>query len=257
MKKFLTTRCFGKIYILIWMFFPIFIQGQTAFTIKIVRTTINSKSITGEMYINGIFIGHTLELPWRNNEYFISSIPDGTYGGTLRYDKNERTSLEFWRIELKGTEPRTYIQIHKGNVPEEIKGCIIVGTGVINKENKIEGGTSKSAFDKIKETFYGTKNPLLSPEKSIEVIIDYKKTYSQFKMIDDPFYIQYQVDGKWRISDGGNITEIKRDLKHVYFFDVENEIFSRIPLFGGCIEESESENGSYSVDNEACFTRGN
>src|SRR4051794_965885 len=41
---------------------------------------------TGELFVNGRFVAHTLELPWRNNASYVSSIPDGTYRAILRWE---------------------------------------------------------------------------------------------------------------------------------------------------------------------------
>ena len=170
---------------------------ESDFQIKIIRTAINSGSITGELFINGKFICHTLELPWRDNKYFVSSIPDGTYGAILRYDKNNERGIEYWRIELTGTEPRTFIQIHKGNTPSDIQGCVIVGNEVLNKQNKLVD--SKTAFDKIKHLFYGTANPVATPSKSIKVSIDYNRSYTILRWKDDPaYYFRYAKDGTWK-----------------------------------------------------------
>ena len=114
--------------------------------IRIVRESVNSKSITGSIYVDDKYIGCTLELPYRNNEKGVSAIPEGSYGTVMRYDKNDG-----WRIQLTDTEPRTGVQIHKGNSPSEIKGCVLVGTKVDEKNNRITG--SKEAYAKLKEAW--------------------------------------------------------------------------------------------------------
>tara|TARA_R110002073_G_scaffold247619_3_gene410518 strand:+ start:3021 stop:3791 length:771 start_codon:yes stop_codon:yes gene_type:complete len=232
-------------------------NGQSNFTIKIVRTALNSSSTTGELYINNEFVCHTLELPWKNNKSFISNIPNGNYGGILRYDKNGVRGIQHWRIELTGTEPRTFIQIHKGNSPNDIEGCVVVGNEVLNKQNKLKGGTSKLAFDNLKKLFYGTTSPNATPDKNIVVIIEYGKTYTTYEYREDrEFYIKYHNDGIWKDESGQSLKEIKRDLNYIYFKD--EGIFFRLPLKGGCMQVASSVNGNYKTDPEGgCLDRKN
>lgn len=72
----------------------------------------------------GTKICNALELPYRNNESQISSIPLGDYRGFVRTD-----GPRGWRIELEGTGSRSNIQIHVGNRPSDSIGCILPGTG--------------------------------------------------------------------------------------------------------------------------------
>lgn len=64
----------------------------------------------------------TLELPWRENRSDRSSIPAGRYGAFVRQDGKRG-----WRLQLTGTGRRSNIQIHTGNKPREIEGCILIG----------------------------------------------------------------------------------------------------------------------------------
>ncbi|WP_258872770.1 DUF5675 family protein [Thalassotalea euphylliae] len=86
------------------------------------RNAKHSGSIIGLLYVNRNYVCDTLELPWRNNSQGISCIPTGTYGGFVRED-----GARGWRIQLTQTSPRVNIQIHVGNYPHEIEGCILVG----------------------------------------------------------------------------------------------------------------------------------
>lgn len=132
--------------------------------ITIIRTSINSNSITGELYVNNQYICQTLEHLYRENQKNISCIPENTYGGILRYDHKDT-----WRIELTGTEPRTHIQIHTGNSPADIKGCILVGESVDLIANKIMN--SVLAYTRLKHAFYGTLTPMSTPVEEIVVEI--------------------------------------------------------------------------------------
>lgn len=65
---------------------------------------------------------HTLELPYRNNEFRVSCIPVGTYLCVWHL------SPKFgWTYLLQGTEPRTHILFHAGNYAKDTWGCILLG----------------------------------------------------------------------------------------------------------------------------------
>lgn len=199
--------------------------------ITIVRTSINDKSITGELYVDDKFICHTLELPYHNNASYISSIPSGTYGAILRYDHEDK-----WRIEFTGTLPRTNIQIHVGNTPSDIEGCVLVGDAVLNINNRIEGGTSKPAYTRLKQAFYGTPNPISTPNNPINIEIKYNLhpiVYSGGNL-----QITYQDKGTWVVKTNDTLTyqETKRDLNYIYLHaNLQNNASAEIklPLFGG------------------------
>lgn len=135
--------------------------------ITIARKSVNSNSITGELYVDNKFICYTLELPYKDNKNSISSILPGTYGAILRYDHTDQ-----WRLELTDTEQRKNIQIHIGNHPKDTKGCILVGDEVYPSENKL--GKSLSAYTKLKTAFYGTSSPTSTPNVNITIEIKTK-----------------------------------------------------------------------------------
>lgn len=70
---------------------------------------------------NGPLI-YTLERPWLDNKPFISCIPEGDYA--LEWDTTGRIRNV---PRLRGTEPRTQINIHIANYPEQLQGCIAPG----------------------------------------------------------------------------------------------------------------------------------
>jgi hypothetical protein len=137
--------------------------------ITIVRESENSKSITGSIFINDKFVSYTLELPYKNNENNVSSIPAGEYGAFVRTDGKRG-----WRLELTDTEHRENIQLHKGNRPSEIKGCVLLGTEVDSKNNFV--GHSDKAREKLKEAWELSQQ---CPSTSAVVEIKYKDGYAQ------------------------------------------------------------------------------
>ena len=136
------------------------------FKISIFRQYPAAQCTSGYLAVNDSIICHTLERPWQDNTPNISSIPAGTYPAILRYDHNDH-----WRIELQGTEPRTNVQIHIGNSPDQTKGCILVGQKLSPDLCKIVAGTSAPAYAMLKKAFYGTNNPTSTPNKTISVEI--------------------------------------------------------------------------------------
>jgi len=69
-----------------------------------------------------IFSAKTLELPWIDNEQFISCIPPGIYICKRRH--SARFGHHFIVCDVKGRE---FILIHCGNFNRDIKGCIALG----------------------------------------------------------------------------------------------------------------------------------
>ncbi|WP_128946237.1 DUF5675 family protein [Bradyrhizobium zhanjiangense] len=135
------------------------------FHLTIARKYKGSNCTSGYLAVNGSIIAYTLELPWKGNAPLISSIPDGTYAGTLRYDHPDK-----WRIELTGVPGRNQIQIHTGNTPDDSEGCILVGALLGNDYCSVL--ESKKAFEALRVTFYGSAYPISTPDKRITVKVE-------------------------------------------------------------------------------------
>jgi hypothetical protein len=72
------------------------------------------------LFINGVFLGFTIELPWNNNTRGKSCIPEGTYFLKARFSKKFKHHLV-----LENVDHRTLILIHPANhAKEELRGCI-------------------------------------------------------------------------------------------------------------------------------------
>lgn len=72
----------------------------------------------------------TLELPWLNNQQYISCIPTGTYQG------RKHNSPKFGEtIHILNVPDRSEILIHKGNYNKDTLGCILLG----RKHSDIDG----------------------------------------------------------------------------------------------------------------------
>ena len=82
---------------------------------------------------------YTLELPWRENQKNISSIPAGKYECKIRV--SPKYGKIYWVTEVDG---RTYILIHAGNwagdkekgFKSNVNGCILLGKkkGLLSKQ---------------------------------------------------------------------------------------------------------------------------
>jgi hypothetical protein len=144
--------------------------------ITIKRISVNSNSITGELYINDEFLGYTLEHLYRNNEKEVSSFPAGQYEAFERTDKGNKEKHHDryrgdWRIELKNVEGREAIQIHIGNTPKNTNGCVLIGEYVDPKQNLIGGSANayKSFETKVKNS--------LNPGEKIVVAVEDNTSY--------------------------------------------------------------------------------
>jgi hypothetical protein len=88
-----------------------------------------------------------------DNLRIVSCIPRGVYRCQSRW---------FFRggyeaIEITEVPNRTHILFHKANSPQDVSGCIGVGSkhGCFNEAWGIPGGHSKPGFDRLMEWFGG------------------------------------------------------------------------------------------------------
>ena len=70
------------------------------------------------------FLAYTLERPWLDNRRNISCIPLG------EYECHREKSARFGRVlyELHDVPGRSELKIHPANKPEQLQGCIALGT---------------------------------------------------------------------------------------------------------------------------------
>lgn len=120
-----------------------YLQGK--FQIVIRRKHSFAESIIGELYINGAFLCYTLELAWLWNAKNKSCVPPGEYRAHLRFDHKDK-----WRIELLNVPGnRQNVQIHIGNYPKDVLGCVLVGTSFA--ADKVLDSTR--AYEKLKTAY--------------------------------------------------------------------------------------------------------
>ena len=146
--------------------------------------------ILGEMYINGKYFGRTLELPDREGQKYISSVPEGTYDACLRSRSDPDNP---WRIQLKkpievsdplnpGSDPikRDPIQIHHGTLPKHTEGCPLVAPGPpFGSKNATcnlgDFNNSREFYDKLLQEYFGSSQcPDTNTKITLTIQGDYK-----------------------------------------------------------------------------------
>ena len=121
-----------------------------AFEIWINRVYSHSGSIIGVLYANDDQLCYSLELPWKDNQSNVSCVPVGTYPGKIRTD-----GTKGWRIELESVPNRTFVELHVGNFPGEIQGCVLLGLEW--SENSVS--SSGPAQLKLEQAYEGAGSP--------------------------------------------------------------------------------------------------
>jgi len=98
----------------------------------------------GSLYLDGVFIAFTIELPWLQNKKRISCIAEGCYVLRRRY------SVKFkWHYILLDVTDRSGILIHPANnAQQELQGCIAPVTALVGEGT---GVASRKAMQKLME----------------------------------------------------------------------------------------------------------
>jgi hypothetical protein len=93
----------------------------------------------------------TLERPWADNAPNVSSIPAGTFTFHRRLSPKRGYDV-FITQDVPG---RSDIEIHKGNLPSDSEGCILVGStfGDLDAKHGITG--SANAFERFMDRLKG------------------------------------------------------------------------------------------------------
>ena len=87
----------------------------------------------------------TVERPWKDNQTFVSCVPDGTYK-MVRVD-SPKFGDNMW--EIAAVHARTHILIHVANTPSNVMGCIGLGQTIYQNLNGV--GSSRLAIDDFYE----------------------------------------------------------------------------------------------------------
>jgi hypothetical protein len=106
--------------------------------LKITRLEYGENETIGVLQLFGKVLCYTLELPWKDNKQNISCIPTGKYKCIVaKYKGKDR-----WLIQ--NVPNRDGIFIHEGNVHSEIKGCVLIGSGIgyLNDDRAVLGSAN-------------------------------------------------------------------------------------------------------------------
>ncbi len=104
----------------------------------------------GTLWVEGDFLGYTVELPWDDNQKGSSCVPDGSYKLYPWNSKKHGNVLVMANPELKvwvnetdipeGEVGRSTCLIHSANYAHELRGCIAPGIDqMTNSKGKIIG----------------------------------------------------------------------------------------------------------------------
>ena len=92
---------------------------------EIIRFKRSNEVTIGRLLHEGLSF-YTVERPWKDNEPFVSCIPDGSY--RVKRVNSPKYGENMW--EVAEVPNRTHILFHIANYPHNVKGCLGLGTGV-------------------------------------------------------------------------------------------------------------------------------
>jgi hypothetical protein len=122
--------------------------------VEVRRKTETTKSIIGELWIDGQFEAFSLE-PARQNPVHPGHpcVPAGEYSLELTFSPH----FQMITPEVMNVEGRSAIRLHPGNFPKDSLGCTLVG-----EEKGIDQiFQSRVAFDKLMVLFRHTLDPIV------------------------------------------------------------------------------------------------
>jgi hypothetical protein len=175
-----------------WDINPPAVQILIKRTAKKVAPNKTIRCTQGELYVNGEYFCKTMELPFDNDKNFYSSIAVGKYeaniistqkhpGGVIAlknvksyvYHLNENGE---WKKELVDRNINGYVEIHSGNWPYEMQGCILVGKTFDSTDDcTIRGGLE--IIKELYSTYFDTDIDD-NPNKNVNVTVEIRLGYN-------------------------------------------------------------------------------
>ena len=113
----------------------------------------------GSLFMDGVMLCKTMELPWKDNKRGISCIPEGSYEVTKEQpisvnDPQGRKKREYWHFRIHNVPGRSGVLIHKITYVKDLQGCIGVGMDFkdFNKDGVPDMADSTKALQKLVDT---------------------------------------------------------------------------------------------------------
>lgn len=104
-----------------WWWHSVMPNNENLPRVTLARFAYTESGTYGRLSV-GSFSCYSLELPWLNNEPFISCIPEGTYDLERGWFKGK-----YENYALLGVRGRWATEIHVGNEVADLSGCIATG----------------------------------------------------------------------------------------------------------------------------------
>ena len=143
---------------------------ELMFHAVIKRQAWTEQGVFGVLVLDSSSSWFTAEPPDRNNQPFISCIPAGLYD--LQRTLYQAKRYEVW--ELYPVRDRTLIYVHVANYPQELAGCIAIGTQRTGRLG--EWGVARSTVARW-QTRLGLKQP-----REMVLQMDYSRTFLKSKI---------------------------------------------------------------------------
>jgi len=107
----------------------------------------HKKGTNGNLYINGAFFCHTIELPWKENAKQVSCIPEGVYNISKRFSKKYGSHML-----IENVPDRDLVLIHPANnALKELMGCI-APVSILDAPGC--GSFSRKVFEPLRRRIY-------------------------------------------------------------------------------------------------------
>jgi hypothetical protein len=97
--------------------------------LKLIRISQTETETLGVFVINNKMVALSLELPDKNNENFVSCIPEGKYKMTKEVHPKHKQCFR-----VHSVPNRVGILLHVANKVSQLEGCISCGLTLINSE---------------------------------------------------------------------------------------------------------------------------
>lgn len=97
---------------------------MTLVNIEVIRKTFTDQSTEGELWLNDVRLGYTLEPRVDQSQGKPFAVPTGTYHWSKAFSQH----FGFMVIKIFNIPGFEDIEIHPGNYPKDTHGCCLVGS---------------------------------------------------------------------------------------------------------------------------------